>query len=340
MPEACTGTSAACPADALRPQGYACRPAIAACDLQEVCDGSGVTCPADSYAAAGTQCRDGDGVCNPAEMCTGTNGFCPGDITFVPNPDTCNISGLGVCRTAGFWGTHAGEEKGKSINITQMVIDFALYGLYPTGPLNVCGEKIINTKLNDAASALEGLCVAVQGNQELQLARQLTAAALNCAISGYHNCVGYPQYEDLFSECNTVCDANAAYTPPIDIGYCINSLDCLNNGGTVLEGGYCKTGTCSDNPNMPCTSGDLSFCGKDAICVADVQTCHDQPLCLHVDGKPVPGTPCFPETGPAGSAKLCNDANKSACTIIGPGEGPASSPNDKKNMCWYDSAPS
>ncbi len=182
--ESCTGTSAACPTDALRPQGYECRPAIAACDLPEVCNGSAVTCPADSYAAAGTLCRDGDGLCNPAEMCTGSNGFCPGDITFVPNPDTCNISGLGVCRTAGFWGTHAGSEKGKSINITQMVIDFAHYSLYPTGPLNVCGEKIINTKLNDAASALEGLCVAVKGNQELQLARQLTAAALNCAISG------------------------------------------------------------------------------------------------------------------------------------------------------------
>jgi hypothetical protein len=271
-------------------------------------------------------------------MCTGTSGFCPGDITFVPNPDTCNLSGLGVCRTAGFWGTHAGEEKKNSINITQKVIDFALYNLSLNVPLNVCGEKITTTKLNDAASALEALCVAVKGDQTLQLARQLTAAALNCAISGYHNCEGYPQYEYLFSECNALCNPNSAYDPPIDVGYCINSLDCLNNGGTVLEGGYCKTGTCSDNPNMPCNASDLSFCGTGAICVADVQTCHDQPLCLHVDGNPVPGTPCFPETGPAGSANLCNDANKSACTIIGPGEGPAISQSDKKNMCWYDSA--
>jgi len=288
--------------------------------LPEYCNGAGATCPADSYVAAGTQCRDGDGLCNPAEMCTGTSGFCPGDITFLPNPDTCTLSGVGVCRTAGFWGTHGGTEKQKSINITQMVIDFSLYNLYPTGPLNVCGEKITTTKLNDAASALEALCVAVQGNQELQLARQLTAAALNCAVSGYQNCVGYPKYEYLFSECNTLCDPKSAYDPLVDVGYCINSLDCVNNGGTVLEGGYCKTGTCSDNPNNPCNSGDMSFCGKDAICVADVQTCHDQPLCLHVDGKPVPGAPCFNETGPAGSTNACNTANKNACTVIGPGE--------------------
>lgn len=329
MPETCTGTSAACPTDSLRPQGYACRPAVAACDQAEVCDGVSVACPADSLVAAGTQCRDGDGLCNPAEMCTGTSGFCPGDITFQPNGDTCTLSGLGICRTAGFWGTHGGTEKQKSINITQMVIDFALYNLAPTGPLNICGEKISTTKLNDAASAIEALCVPVKGDQELQLARQLTAAALNCAISGYHNCVGYPQYEYLYSECNILCDPNAAYQPPVDVGYCINSLDCLNNGGTILEGGYCKTGTCSDNPNMPCNGGDLSFCGTDAICVPDVQTCHDQPLCLHVNGQPVPGTPCFPETGPAGSAKMCNDANKNKCTIIGPGE----------YDCKVDSAP-
>ena len=339
VPEFCDGVNNNCPADTFKASNVVCRASVAACDIEEKCSGTSPNCPPDSYVAAGTQCRDGDGLCNPPEMCTGSSGYCPGDITFLPNPDTCTLSGVGVCRTAGFWGTHGGTEKNKSINITQMVIDFALYNLYPTGPLNICGEKITTTKLNDAASALEALCVPVQGNQYLQLARQLTAAALNCAVSGYHNCVGYPKYEYLFSECNTWCDPNTPDAQTVNTGYCIQSLDCLNNGGTVLEGGYCKTGTCSDNPNNPCNGGDLSFCGKDAICVADVQTCHDQPLCLHVDGKPVPGAPCFPETGPAGSSNACQDANKTACTVIGPGEGPATTQSEKKYMCWVDSAP-
>jgi len=337
--ESCDGTGPNCPTDRFKPSTSLCRAAVAACDLPEYCTGTSAACPADSFVAAGTQCRDGDGLCNPAEFCTGASGFCPGDITFAPNPDTCTLSGLGVCRTAGFWGTHGGTEKQKSINITQAVIDFALYNLAPTGPLYICGEKITTTKVYDAASALEALCVPVQGNQQLQLARQLTAAALNCAISGYYNCVGYPKYEYLFSECNTWCDPNTLDAQTVNIGYCIESLDCLNNGGTVLEGGYCKTGTCSDDPNKPCNGGDVSFCGPGAICVADVETCHDQPMCLSVGGQPIPGTPCFPETGPAGSSNACQEANKSACTIIGPNEGPAITAQDKKYMCWVDSAP-
>jgi|GEM_PF-2872935 len=331
--ERCDGISKSCPADGfvLASANKLCRPSVAACDLPEYCNGLGIACPADSFVAAGTQCRDGDGVCNPAEMCTGTSGFCPGDITFVPNPDSCNLAGLGVCRTAGFWGTHGGTEKNKSINITQAVIDFHLNGM-AAGPLNVCGEQINNTIVNNAASALEALCVSVQGDQRLQLARQLTAAALNCSVSGYQNCEGYPKYEGLFAECNRLCAETD--TAQQTITYCISAIDCLNNGGTyyhagtvlpdgrtISAAGYCKTGTCSNEPNTPCNTGDTSLCGSStATCTPDRETCHDQPLCLHIDGKPIDGAPCFSETGPAGSTNACNNAHKNNCTVIGAGE--------------------
>jgi hypothetical protein len=283
--------------------------------MPEYCNGTSPSCPADSLVAAGTICRDGDGLCNPAEQCTGDSGLCPGDITFLPNPETCNLPPLGICRTAGFWGTHGGTEKtGKNaaINITQAVIDFAVQN---SGPLQICGEKIINTAVNDAASALEAVCVAVQGDQRLQLARQLTAASLNCSVSGFFNCAGSALFQDVFNFCNTTCTGS---TSAAEISACTNALDCLNNGGTLLAGGFCKTGTCSDNPNAACNAGDLSNCGAGASCVPDVQTCHDQPLCLEVGGVPV--GPCFNETGPAGSTNACNTASKTACTVIMPGE--------------------
>src|ERR1051326_9219444 len=86
----------------------------------------------------------------------------------------------GICRTPGFWATHAGSEKGpRSQNITLAVIQAT-----PTKSITICGECINDTALNDAASAVEAMCVSPRGDPTLQLARQLTAAALNCVISG------------------------------------------------------------------------------------------------------------------------------------------------------------
>ena len=83
-----------------------------------------------------------------------------------------------ICRTPGFWGTHAGVEKRKSTNLTQMVIDAA------GGTLVICGEDVTNTLVPDNESATEAICVSPSGDSRLQLARHLTAAALNCVISG------------------------------------------------------------------------------------------------------------------------------------------------------------
>ena len=311
--ETCTGSSAACPDDAFV-TGTVCRAASGLCDIEEVCNGSGPNCPANTFAPAGTLCRAGDGICDPDEVCTGTSGTCPGDVIFDPTLITCQERQVLVCRTAGFWGTHAGTEKKNSQNITGKVIDAANGALGDNvGEIVICGEHLVNTAVNDAASAVEALCVSVKGDSRLQLARQLTAAALNCAISGgASDCSTVPAYDAVFEACNAACAANTTAA----FGSCIAELDCLNNGGLFdAATGFCQTGHCSDN-DAPCNDGNRSQCASStATCVPLVGTCHDQPLC------PVgfPGL-CFDETGPAGSSIACNSANGTACTIVGSGE--------------------
>jgi hypothetical protein len=313
------------------------------CNDPDFCDGSG-NCDS-RYWDAGTFCREGDGVCNPDDVCN-DKGQCP-DKVFDPTLLTCQNVQVLICRTAGFWSTHAGEEKknGKSQNITLQVIDATDGGLVSlgkdvinkygyAGKLSICGENIVNTQKDDEASALEALCVSIKGNQRLQLVRQLTAAALNCVISGGSgDCSTVPAYADVFSACNTTCTQNTAQDANT-YGYCIAALDCLNNGGDYDSvNNFCRTGNCSDN-DATCNDGNKSQCTNPstATCVARVGTCHEQPLC------PVnfPGF-CFTETGPAGSTDACNTATGNKCTVVSKASGYG--PEDSTTTCSVDSAP-
>jgi hypothetical protein len=77
--EACNGTSAACPADAVVAAGTTCRAAAGECDVAEQCDGAGAGCPADGFVAASVECRASVGACDAAEHCTGGAAACPAD---------------------------------------------------------------------------------------------------------------------------------------------------------------------------------------------------------------------------------------------------------------------
>lgn len=190
------------------------------------------------------------------------------------------------CRTPGFWGTHACPEdpmtlagsceKNGSQNITQQVIDAA------GGCLEICGERITNTVLDSADSALEALCVRVGGVSERQLARQLTAAALNCVMSGGGPACAGVSIEPYFTECNSVCAGSGGL---LSVEECIEALDCWNNGGHPQADGRCRS---------------------------DGDDCHQAPLCNLSLGL------CFSEPGPAGSARACSEAKRAskACTMI------------------------
>jgi hypothetical protein len=337
LAELCTGYSAQCPDDSKVAAGTTCRLSAGSCDVPEICDGSSKQCPADIFVTAGYPCRDSAGLCDPEEFCTGNSPLCPVNVVFDPNRDkSCEAE---FCQTAGFWSSHAGTEKknGKSQNITLAVIDLAdsirnlpakdlinLYGQY--GKLNICGENIVNTQLNDAASALESMCVSPQGDQRLQLVRQLTAASLNCILStGSADCLGVDgpsnlKIEDVFAACNLACEAgitNAQATPPDGpVFSCIAALDCWNNGGIFHEAtNFCQTGTCLLDGVTACngSSGCPLYYGQAQSCVSLATTCHGQPLVKD-------GFFDFDPPGPAGSTDACNQAIANKCTVVAPGE--------------------
>ena len=130
------------------------------------------------------------------------------------------IPGEEICRTPGFWGTHAGEEHRRSSNLTQMVIDAA------GGELSVCGQVIDNTDVGNVNSAVEAMCVRIEGEQQRQLARQLTAMALNCVVSGGDaDCAG-TSVEDLFADANAACIAGGGGP---ELGPWIELVDEFNN---------------------------------------------------------------------------------------------------------------
>jgi hypothetical protein len=208
--------------------------------------------------------------------------------TRTPSPTTTATPGIERCRTPGFWAEHACPdvadgnrdddcEKKGSLNLTQRVIDAA------GGCLEICGERITDTDLESANSAVEAMCVAVAGVSERQLARQLTATALNCVMSGGGGtCTGI-SIGPVFADCNVVCESGGT-SGARSIGDCITLLDNYNNG--------IKNG------------------------------CHERDLCNPQVIDPQSGKPlCFDPPGPAGSADECNDARKNDCMITEKGSG-------------------
>ncbi len=260
--------------------------------------GDGVDCTVDTCVS---------GVCQyspapPGASCTATDGndctvaACDGTGTC----EQCYVNECSaICRTGGFWATHAraNPKKSASKNITQAVINAG------GGSLDICGECINATvPINNAASAVEAMCVRPTGNTVLQLARQLTAAALNCIISGGGSDCSCSETEDLFADCNNACiGAPSTHT----VAQCVALLDCLNDGGEPLRDGFCKTGTCANgepcNLSTPCA--DLSACTPTQGC--DDQLLVNQSLRLNFD-----------PPGPAGSEVDCNSAINNRCAVL------------------------
>ena len=223
-----------------------------------------------------------------------------------------------ICRTAGFWGTHAGEEKPGSVNISEEVIrawlstvhsydqtvtencayndqdgsvscnfeppgqagspkacrdakknDVTLFNNFPSGfeGLQICGQVISLQEQtgSEIPPVVEALCVSPDGDSKIQLGRQLTAAALNCLLSGGgKDCTGTPM-EPVFAACNNSCTAQGQDD---QVNTCIEKLDCFNNGGRWNE----------DDPLA-------MYCQMDVA-----ESCHAQPLIGTVAGNG-PGGP-------------------------------------------------
>jgi cysteine-rich repeat protein len=236
----------------------------------------------------------GDGIKNGDEECD------DGDDDDTDGcSNQCTRPQVETCRSPGFWGTHACGENGipsrkgcegkkSANNLTQKAITEC------GGCLDVCGDIIDTTVLNDSDSAVEAICVSSHGSQIKQLVRQLTAAALNCCISGGGDACDGLSVEALFTECNNACIAGSA-TGLVTGVDCVKAIDCYNNGGHY-RAGFCVY----DKDN--CHYRELGICRNGSICT-EADPCSD-------------GRSCG-DLGSAGSSNACNSARNNACYVIG-----------------------
>jgi hypothetical protein len=128
----------------------------------------------------------------------------------VVSTTTSTLGGGRFTRTPGFYKNHPA--------VTQSILSAA-------GGVSVCGHVISDVDVNHGHSALEALCVSVQGDQRLQLVRQLVTAALNVAAGG-------AAFSD-FTSCDAVCRDGGATT--LALAACIDETDAYNNSGDVLR---------------------------------------------------------------------------------------------------------
>jgi hypothetical protein len=288
------GDNNACTTDSCNPATGCVNTAIS-CEDNNACTTDSCD-PGSGCGNAPITCNDNntctDDTCNPATGCVYTDNL------------TCEVTE--ICRTPGFWGTHGGTEKeGHSTNITLALLD--AFNAANDPDLTICGRVINNTDCGSNQSALEAICASPKGNSQLQLARQLTAAALNCIItkSGdgdactpFTDTDGSPcggvSVDAVWNACNAICDGDGPVTALVDLDNdpttdpvevnCIGLLDCFNNGFTIDT----ATGECSDT----------------------LSGCHERSL----------GNGCaaltFEPPGAAGSSQECNDSRKNNVTIF------------------------
>jgi len=195
----------------------ACNTATGACQTSftQTCnDGNACTTEACNTATGACQTSFTVTCTDPTcEECNTATGVCQDRD---PQPPICNP--MEICRTPGFWKTHAGSEKGGP-NVTGTVLAAS------TVPVIVCGDLV-----SDSVDVMENMCVQVRGNPLVQLKRQLTAAALNCIMStGNGDCTGV-SIESLFADCNAACVGGTSTRTP---SQCIGEIDAFNNGLTT-----------------------------------------------------------------------------------------------------------
>jgi len=151
-----------------------------------------------------------------------------------------------------------------------------------------------------------------KGVHQRQLYRQLVAAALNCAASGFANDCDHilHKYIDVtFADCNAVCEGTPPDPAP-SVGDCVSQLDCFNNGGQIVSGS-CATGTCESQPEIAC-GGDHGSCpdfnALPQACIPFENNCHSQEMCNEL-------IDFCPKNTPASSPKACQEARFDDCTI-------------------------
>jgi len=160
------------------------------------------------------------------------------------------------------------------------------------------------------------MCIKEVGGTTLQLVRQLTAAALNCGVSGGTCDCADAVIADVYAACDAACIAGeTSAMVDDDLIDCTKAIDCFNNGGIFTPAtNSCKVGNCITLEGVDVGDCDLDgTCPEESSCVAIPGNCHDREL---------PEEICDPSTEKcaASSSKECKAAKDSACSVVGPGE--------------------
>jgi len=110
--EYCTGGSATCPDDVMKPEGTVCNKSLGVCEENAVCSGTSKTCP-KKVVKKDVICRNGTGPCDPPEVCDGENATCPAKA-YYPSGYVCNVSS-GPCETNGTCNGYSAKCRAKSV---------------------------------------------------------------------------------------------------------------------------------------------------------------------------------------------------------------------------------
>lgn len=315
-PEACTGSSPACPADARMPAATACGDDGNPCTADR-CDGSSVECqhPAGN---PGMVCRGTTGECDPAETCTGGSPICPDDLRLPPGT-TCSEDGnpcsLDQCDGSSSACQHPAGNPGVPCRASAGECDpsEACTGLSTICPADVrtaAGSECAsdhNPCTLDACDGNAAACQHLAGN-----------AGVTCRASA-----GECDLEESCNGIETNCPADVRVlngTPcSADDNPC--TLDQCNGTSPVCEhppgnaGTVCRPGTGECNPDDTCT-GSSSECPPDqpspagTACTDDGNPCTADRCdgsgadCQHSAGNP--GAVCRAAAGLCDLPELCD----------------------------------
>ncbi|HYC00902.1 MAG TPA: hypothetical protein VEC57_17345 [Candidatus Limnocylindrales bacterium] len=324
--ETCSGTSAACPADALAPSSTVCRAGNGTCDPAENCTGSSVTCPANTFASSGTACTDDgqactadqcDGAgtcthplrpantvcraaassCDVAEVCNGTSGACPAN-GFQPSGTACaadsNPCTLDQCDGAGTCAHPAGNA-----------------GTVCRAAANACdvAETCSGASTTCPANGFAGSGTPCASNNVFCDGVEQCNGAGSC-ISPGNPCTGGAFCANLCNESQDTCNRPAGTACTSDGQFCTGVEQCNGSGACV-------------SPGDPCPAQDICF-----VCNTATQQCVDTDP--DGDGHCLAADTCPTEFNPDQLNTDCPDPDFFA---LGGCDDPSLVPDGRKGCC-------
>ncbi len=331
LAETCTGTTAACPTDAVKGNTVACTDDGNACTT-DLCNGL-ATSPACVHAAGngGTVCRAAAGLCDAPDLCTGTSSACPADAK---RPTSY------VCRAA---------VPPTGTDTTTCDADEKCDGTNDNCPADAFKTATTSCRAASCTSAVATLAASCTGSSAACPSTQTQSCApSSCNGTVCGGCTGDAQCAGTQYCSSGVCTAKKANGQTCSAGnectntFCVDGVCC----NTACAAGTCDScvntgsvGTCSAVPAVTvcrpaageCDTAET--CGGSMSCPSDAKkpnsaSCTDDGNVCTRDVCDGASNAC---THPAGNAgTLCRAANGTACDVADSCDGNSTTCTDSK----------